>query len=577
MKFKRLYSVKYRIIGILFALLIPLAVGLLLYSLTIMEKTRMVVYETGKSGFGMYMEILEKEVEGIDIHLNDIILKNEEIKELNKVQDKGRTYLLAYTIKQRFSAPLKAMPEMLAMMVYSESNDYLLSEYNDGYELSEVYTLRLRNQVEMALMKLCRENGAVPETWFHMEMSDRQLYCRIKKYGSVSCIGVLDMDLVATHIEADYSSGGKVLFLDNSGQPYMGTKFIDSNGLELPGDAVSYVISGNSQKYMGIMDETEHFKAVYLMPYTVSGYMLAPNEKIILFCTVFLMAAVPIVLVYLKKYILSPLKSLRNTMEHIAGGTLEPDQDIHYDAEEFEQVNVTFKNMLKEIRLLKIESYEREIQRQKIEFQYLQLQIRPHFLFNCMKNMYGMAQNRKIDEIKQSILLLSNHLRYIFTSDSDMVLLSQELWQCQNYMELLKYSQQIHCSLDMDVEAGLEDFLIPPISVLTFVENSAKYATNEKKELALSIRVSSLELEDCGFIQIVIQDGGAGFFTETLKILNSGQEVVDESGRKHVGIYNVIHRCIFNYGKDFYISFTNSQGARVVLLLPVGNDGGVYL
>lgn len=567
MKAKRIYSIRFRIMWLFGAVFIPLVMGFIFYSSTVIENAQKAVYGIGRSGFDMHMAMLEKELEGIDIYLNDMILNNEEIRELSQCHNREETYRLAYRVRENFSAPLKVNQELLCMMVFSAVNNYYLAEYNDNYAINRIYTLQLSEQLESALIRKCLEEEH-SNTWFRMELFGRQLYCRIKQYGEVYCIGVLDLEMVAGNIEKDYGNQGKIVFFENQ-ELLTGSDFISENHLTIPSDTEEYKISGQDIKYMGIYSETEHFCAAWFMPVSISSAMLSSGEKIGIACTVFLIIAIPVSFWYLRKYILNPLGSLKLTMEHISEDTMVISEEIHYKTEEFEQINETFKRMLGRIRDLKIDSYEKELQRQRIEYQYLQLQIRPHFFFNCMKNMYGMAQSKDIEAMKQSILLLSAHLRYIFANNTDGIMLSREVQQCQNYAQLLKYSQKITCQMELEIEAGLADTPVPPISILTFVENSAKYALREGKILRIGIRVHSLVVEDKKYMQIEITDNGPGFSVEELKLLNEKKEIIDNNGCRHVGIYNVIHRCIFNYGNDFYISFINMDGAKIKMLIPL--------
>ena len=54
---------------------------------------------------------------------------------------------------------------------------------------------------------------------------------------------------------------------------------------------------------------------------------------------------------------------------------------------ELEQIDGKFRTMIHQIRKLKITLYERELEKQKIEMDYLKMQIRPHFYLNCL-NFY---------------------------------------------------------------------------------------------------------------------------------------------------------------------------------------------
>lgn len=57
---------------------------------------------------------------------------------------------------------------------------------------------------------------------------------------------------------------------------------------------------------------------------------------------------------------------------------------------ELEQIDGKFRTMIHQIRKLKITLYERELEKQKIEMDYLKMQIRPHFYLNCLNFIYSM-------------------------------------------------------------------------------------------------------------------------------------------------------------------------------------------
>lgn len=65
---------------------------------------------------------------------------------------------------------------------------------------------------------------------------------------------------------------------------------------------------------------------------------------------------------------------------------------VSYKAPEFLNINETFNTMADNIHQLKIEKYEAELRRQKMELRNLQLQIRPHFLLNTFNLMYSLSQ-----------------------------------------------------------------------------------------------------------------------------------------------------------------------------------------
>ena len=92
------------------------------------------------------------------------------------------------------------------------------------------------------------------------------------------------------------------------------------------------------------------------------------------------------ILLYLKKYLLEPVREFTDNL------TKYDDDDYTFhitenNLMELEQIDGKFKRMIHQIRRLKITLYEQELEKQKIEMDYLKLQIRPHFYLNCL-NFY---------------------------------------------------------------------------------------------------------------------------------------------------------------------------------------------
>ncbi|MGV2686400.1 hypothetical protein GNF82_19070, partial [Clostridium perfringens] len=145
---------------------------------------------------------------------------------------------------------------------------------------------------------------------------------------------------------------------------------------------------------------------------------------------------------------------------------------------------------------MKIVAYEHEIERQKAELQHLQLQIRPHFFLNCLKSLYGMAQQQSYERIQHMILAISNHLRYNFKDNLQLVSLQQELDHVLNYIRIQQIAHHVPPLCEYSVDSALKDFTIPPLPIQAFVENSIKYATKPNEQLRVAIKAILLESDD---------------------------------------------------------------------------------
>ena len=117
----------------------------------------------------------------------------------------------------------------------------------------------------------------------------------------------------------------------------------------------------------------------------------------------------------MKQEIFAPMTALVSTMDRIGRGELSVRSSVDYRNAEFTQVNETFNRMIDQITQLKIDGYEKELEARRNEMTALKLQIRPHFVLNCLKSVYAMVQTGSREDAQYLILLLSRYLRYILS------------------------------------------------------------------------------------------------------------------------------------------------------------------
>ncbi len=160
-------------------------------------------------------------------------------------------------------------------------------------------------------------------------------------------------------------------------------------------------------------------------------------------------------------------------------------------------ITILFVNNIFEIILLRREMEFNRLRAEKMEsakveaeLEALKTQIDPHFIFNSLNTLSYL-----ITREPQSARLFNDTLakvyRYILSNkDKDLVLLKEELEFISNYFYLLKirFADGINMIIEIN-DVSAEDFLIPPISLQTLVENAIKH--NEFSEMhPLDIKVA---------------------------------------------------------------------------------------
>ena len=243
-------------------------------------------------------------------------------------------------------------------------------------------------------------------------------------------------------------------------------------------------------------------------------------------------------MLWLRRAVTEPLNGIEKTIASIRAGNLDaetPDCAVS----EFQDVSQTLDEMTRQIKELKIEAYEQEIAAQKAQLQYLQLQIRPHFYLNCLKGLYAVAEQGNVSKIQQIILSISGHLRYMFRDQMELVPLDQEVSHIRNYIEIQRLVSAYPPECRIEVPPTLREFMIPPLSLSTFVENSCKHRGSGKA--LITVRASVLGEGEKRFVDLTVQDNGDGFSEEVLREITSHKDVWIATGSEVAEYWRSAH------------------------------------
>lgn len=302
---------------------------------------------------------------------------------------------------------------------------------------------------------------------------------------------------------------------------------------------------------------------------------LNPVQLILVVVTGLSLGFIVLGYVFIRRHLLGPLKQIMDSMDSVRRGNWEQSSIDANHILEFEELDKTFHVMISEIKKLKIDSYEEKIARQKAQMQYLQLQLKPHFFLNCLKTMNALFINRKYDRIQELIFNISEHLRFLLNSDRTLVTLKKEMEYVSNYMELQSIMSLRAVAFVQKIDEEAWNYMIPPLAVQTFVENSFKYARLPEglNELTITVSAQVLKVEDAYFMDLSVRDDGCGYPAGMLEMLREGRLKPDNGS--NIGIYNLCRRFELLYGEKAEYFFDNNGGAVSEIVFPTEKEAGM--
>lgn len=234
---------------------------------------------------------------------------------------------------------------------------------------------------------------------------------------------------------------------------------------------------------------------------------------------------------------------------------------------EYDHMLHNFNEMVSEIKNLKIENYEKELDIQRSYLQYLQMQVNPHFYLNALNIIYSLAQVGKYALIQEMTMSLVEYSRYMFRSPGSLVTVQQEMEHVENYMKIQQMRFPDRIEFTADISSEVEDALIPPFVIQSFVENSIKYAVDLEQHNICAVKGTLIESHGELYVLVEVRDNGKGYQEEVLALLQ--EETAADSSGKYVGIRNVRQRLALVFGDEAKLILKNEDGAVALLWIPL--------
>ena len=140
--------------------------------------------------------------------------------------------------------------------------------------------------------------------------------------------------------------------------------------------------------------------------------------------------------------------------------------------------------------------HEKALVKEKLsaELDFLRAQTNPHFLFNTLNNLYGLAR-KKNDRTPDAILMLSKIMRFmLYDCRVPRIQVGGESKVIRDYIELEKLRYNTRLTVTYEEELDNSGTLIAPLLLLPFVENSFKHgahSSTDAAEIRISLRLNN--------------------------------------------------------------------------------------
>jgi histidine kinase-, DNA gyrase B-, and HSP90-like ATPase./histidine kinase./HAMP domain len=269
---------------------------------------------------------------------------------------------------------------------------------------------------------------------------------------------------------------------------------------------------------------------------------------------------------YIPLSITRPIRRLTQVTDQVAKGDLTVRSDVTGGLEA-RVLSDSMNTMIDKINELLEQVKTEQVRLRKAEFELLQSQINPHFLYNTLDAIVWLAEAGEQKKVVSMVGSLSDFFRISLNQGQDILDVREELQHVRSYLEIQQMRYQDILQYEICVPEELYSSRIPKITLQPLVENALYHGIKNKRGKGM-IRIDG-EMEDSDCI-LRITDNGRGMTPERLGQVREGIRNRNACETEIYGLYNVNERIRLNFGEKYGITITSTygEGTCVTVRLP---------
>lgn len=266
------------------------------------------------------------------------------------------------------------------------------------------------------------------------------------------------------------------------------------------------------------------------------------------------------------RHISRPIKGLYNTMKIVEKGELNVTSNVK-STDEIGELSIGFNRMIIRIKELMNSVKREERLKRKAEFDFLQAQINPHFLYNTLYSIKCMVAMKENESAEKMLMSYMNLLRKTLTKQDEFIPIKEELDNLKEYISIqaFRYPDKFEVAYRVDEEilaCKTLKLILQPL-----IENAIFHGIEPKKEKG-SIAIYGYREENEVVIKVV--DDGIGMDKEQIDAIWEEKNKCSGRAFNQVGIINVHDRLRLHFGEEYGLSIESrlGRGTTVEVRMP---------
>ncbi len=275
-------------------------------------------------------------------------------------------------------------------------------------------------------------------------------------------------------------------------------------------------------------------------------------------------------------FIYKPVEELSDTIKEIKEGDTDLRASTAGWSEEIRTMGEEFNEMLDTIQKMVKEEYEAKVLMERTQYKVLQAQINPHFLYNTLDTMSGIAASQDCTLVSGLCQSLSAIFRYSLDISDTQSTLQKEMAHVRNYLYVMDVRNGNSVKFTYQIDSDTLWDNIPRITLQPIVENALQHGLRNTRRKDKELKISARH--EGGKLIIIIEDNGAGMDADAMNEELAKADIGRIEMGRSIGIMNVNARVKSVYGEGYGIHFESTEGVgtKAIITLPIvkGDDAG---
>lgn len=294
------------------------------------------------------------------------------------------------------------------------------------------------------------------------------------------------------------------------------------------------------------------------------------NLKMRLFL-VFVVAAFLLVLILINTFISSritiPIQKLEKSVNAIEAGEL--DTEVYMGGSyEIRHLGRSIGDMAKRIKALMEDIVAEHESKRRNEFDILQAQINPHFLYNTLDIIVWMIENEQKQEAVKVVTALARFFRISLSKGKSIITVRDELEHVRNYLMIQQMRFKNKFVFKIKADEDVLNLVSLKLMLQPLVENAIYHGMefmDGDGEICVEVYREADEL------RFLVRDNGLGMTEKQVEALLGEEHHVSSKRGSGIGVKNVMERIKLYFGDAYGLSIWSEpdEGTVITIRLPV--------